>query len=103
MANKANFHKIEIHTGHGSNKITLPANTHHDIKTALENDTVRVEFIESNIWKSVDSLPEGIGIAFFSTDDGLEFHQGDLGFDYLKSQFKKEYDSVIKATIPEDE
>lgn len=103
MANKANFHRIKIYNGYGSNEVILPANTHYDIKEELGSDTERVEFIESNIWKSVNILPESIGVAFFFTDDGLEFHQGNYGFDYLKAQFKKEYDSVIQATIPEDD
>lgn len=102
MASKARFHKVKIYTGHGSKEVILPANTHYDIKDALENETVRLEFIQSDIWKVVKIQPENTGVVFFITDDDLVFHQKDYGFEYLKAQFRKEYNSAIEETIPKD-
>ena len=103
MAQKARFHKFKRITGRGHMELCYPANTQHDIKNAFENDDVKIKFIESNIWKLVHVLPENIGSAFFFTDDGLEFRQGDFGFDYLKVQFQEEYDAVIKDSIPDND
>jgi len=106
MAQKARFHRFKEITGHGIKEWVLPATTKHEIENVFrENQAIKIEFIESNIWKVVRMLPDpSISLeVFFCTDDGYEYHQGQLGFNYLKNQFRKGYDELIESITPKDD
>lgn len=93
MAKNALFHKTLISTGHGSHFEILPAQRQQDVISCLQTDLVKIE-VDSSMWLPV-KITMNASEVYFTAGDGLDFHSGDFGFDYLVNQLNPEYNAAL--------